>query len=795
MPEERLVIRVDEKGAIVASRNIDSVGTSATAAGSALTLLKGALVALAGAVVIKQLIGMADAFTILQNKLKIVTTGQENLNDVTSKLFDIATRTRSSFAETASGYSKFALAAKDLSRSQEEMLRFTELVNKAVVIGGSTSQEASGGLRQLSQGLASGALRGDELISVLENLPFVADTIAKELGVTRGALRDMGKAGKITAEIVLDAFKNQADFLDTTYKKTMITVSQAVTLLQNSFLRLVGNFDVSVGATLSLADGIGKLAKNIDTAVIVTKALAIVLTLTFSRQIVGQAAIAMTNLSKAILSTVGSMNTLSTRAIPKLIASVKALGVAFKQLWAAIINNPLIALGAILIAGTVAALDVLNKKMDEAEAAQDRAHSIALQMIRARLKVVQAVAEENKAITKFTKALRQENALLKLGEKEREVRIAFLKAEKAKGKELVDSERTIIRTLVEEGQAIKASNNALAERSSVIDSIKGPQLEFERQSAIVTGLLEDQTFSADEAALAMARLRDELASASRAPKVDDTKTQDPVSNLISSLERENVLLKLNNVERQREATILQLKDQLEAGDELDPGKEKEIRALMALNDEQERSTRLLNEIKGPARQFRAELASLIQLEETGKITAEELRQKTEELKNAFDDGPASAGAGTGDQILSDLFNNGVNALEDLDRSWKTFVTGFLADLARIAQQKILTNLTSKLGSLNIPGFAGGGQFTVGGSGGTDSQPVAFSATPGERVSVETPAQQRQAVPSVASPVVNLKIVNVQDREMVREEMASAEGEEIILNTVSKNGTTIRQAIS
>jgi tape measure domain-containing protein len=261
MATERLTLKIDEKGALVVSRNVNEIGKSAKSTGGALTLLKRALGALAVGAAVKQFINLADTFTVIQNKLKIVTTGTQNLADTTEALFEIAKRTRSSFEATADSYSKFALSAKESGRSQEELLYFTELVNKAVIIGGSTASEAAGGLRQLSQGIASGALRGDELISVLENLPFVADTIAKELGVTRGALRDMGKEGKITADIVLDAFKNQADFLEGEYAKTTITVSQSVQLLKNSFLKLIGDFDSGQGITVALAGAIQKLSE------------------------------------------------------------------------------------------------------------------------------------------------------------------------------------------------------------------------------------------------------------------------------------------------------------------------------------------------------------------------------------------------------------------------------------------------------------------------------------------------------------------------------------------------------
>jgi methyl-accepting chemotaxis protein len=134
MATERLAIKVDEKGALQVSRNIDDIGKSAKDTGGALKLLKRALGALAVAALTKQLISMADEFTIIQNKLKIVTDSTENLATVTDELFEIATRTRSSFEATASSYSKFALAAKELGRTQKEMLVFTAAPVRCVVM-------------------------------------------------------------------------------------------------------------------------------------------------------------------------------------------------------------------------------------------------------------------------------------------------------------------------------------------------------------------------------------------------------------------------------------------------------------------------------------------------------------------------------------------------------------------------------------------------------------------------------------------------------------------------------------
>lgn len=148
--------------------------------------------------------------------------------------------------------------------------------------------------------------------------------------------------------------------------------------------------------------------------------------------------------------------------------------------------------------------------------------------------------------------------------------------------------------------------------------------------------------------------------------------------------------------------------------------------------------------------------------------------------------------------VKNSFDTATDALVDFTETGKLEVRGMVSDilsqLARLAAQKFFTGLA---GGLGLPGFATGGQFTVGGSGGTDSQTVAFRATPGEQVTITPPGGRapQMAVPSVATPQMNVKVVNVLDPSMVTDAMNSADGEEVIINVISRNGSTVRQAIA
>lgn len=229
------------------------------ATGGAADFLKRSLTSLGVAFGLRELQQTVDAYTNIQNRLKLVTGGVEELTAVTEELFKISNETRQSFTATAEVYSRVALATKELGLSQRETLDFSKSLNQAVVLSGASAAEASAGLIQLSQGLASGALRGDELRSVLEQLPAVADVIAKSLGITRGELRQMGQDGKITADIIIEAFKKASGELDANFAKTVPTIGQSFEVLKNKFMESLGEFDKLTGSSALLATALIKL--------------------------------------------------------------------------------------------------------------------------------------------------------------------------------------------------------------------------------------------------------------------------------------------------------------------------------------------------------------------------------------------------------------------------------------------------------------------------------------------------------------------------------------------------------
>jgi len=230
---------------------------------------------LGAALSVRELVRLLDTYTNLQNRLRATGLEGQKLGAVYQQLLDVANSTRSSLEGTVEMYSRMALAAKELGVSQQEVINFTKSLNQAVSLSGASATEAQAAMIQLSQGLASGRLSGDELRSVLEQLPVVADVIAKELKVTRGELKKMGEDGKITADVVMRAFRNAKTELADRFGKSVPTISQSFQVLKNNVIDFVGRLDTASGISGVLSRGLMFLANNLDTIAKVVASVAV----------------------------------------------------------------------------------------------------------------------------------------------------------------------------------------------------------------------------------------------------------------------------------------------------------------------------------------------------------------------------------------------------------------------------------------------------------------------------------------------------------------------------------------
>lgn len=236
------------------------------------------------AIIGRQIQSLADEFSTLQNRIRFVTNSEAELAVVTEKLLALSNDTRSSFANNTQLFTRLAVSSRELGFSFKELLQFTTSLNKTIALSGATTKEAGGALIQLSQGLASGALRGDELRSVLEQLPAVADVIARKFDTTRGSLRSLGQQGRLTSREIIQGFLDQGEAIDKSFAKSVPTLRQALEVLRNQIVNFIGQTDRSGGVTSKFAQLTLLAAQNVETlariitTVLVAKALARLIT-------------------------------------------------------------------------------------------------------------------------------------------------------------------------------------------------------------------------------------------------------------------------------------------------------------------------------------------------------------------------------------------------------------------------------------------------------------------------------------------------------------------------------------
>lgn len=256
-----------------ATVNVRGLGTAARAAGSALAALGVGAVA-------REVLRMTDAFKNMQGSLALVSTSMANASESFQKLLAMANNTGSSLESTVSLYTRLANATRGAGYTQEQMLNVTDALNKAFVISGATMQEASNAAIQLSQGLASGTLRGEELNSVMEQGPRITRALADYLGVTNGQIRQLAADGKITGDVVTNALLKSLTSLNAELAKMPRTFEQASQALKNNFLAAVGQINVdpvvssvdALAASLAQPDvvmGIQRIANGLGSLVAV----------------------------------------------------------------------------------------------------------------------------------------------------------------------------------------------------------------------------------------------------------------------------------------------------------------------------------------------------------------------------------------------------------------------------------------------------------------------------------------------------------------------------------------------
>ncbi|EHM1667718.1 tape measure protein [Salmonella enterica subsp. enterica serovar Oranienburg] len=238
----------------------DKAASSLTSSFGSLSRVATSLMAILS---VQQVSQYADAWTTLNNKLANALRPSERLVDVTERVFNITQQTRGSLDATASLYARLERATREYGTSADDLAKLTTIINQGFVVSGATAQEAENAIIQLSQGLASGALRGEEFNSVNEQGNRLIVALADSMGVSVGEMRSMAAAGKLTTDVVVNGLLSQGAEIGSEFANTTTTISQALQVAGNNITKFFGeNSSVKTGAAI-FNDAVVTVSENI----------------------------------------------------------------------------------------------------------------------------------------------------------------------------------------------------------------------------------------------------------------------------------------------------------------------------------------------------------------------------------------------------------------------------------------------------------------------------------------------------------------------------------------------------
>lgn len=198
--------------------------------------VKGIVATLAAGAGIKALLGLSDKMTSTTARLNFLVDDGGSVEALEQKIMASAQRSRSAYLDTASAIASMGANAGSAFESNDELIAFMEQINKQFVIGGATAEGQSAAMLQLTQAMAAGALRGEELNSILENAPGIARAIESYMGIAEGSIKQYAEQGLITAEVVKNAMFAAADETNAKFESMPLTWAQIATKMQNTAL-------------------------------------------------------------------------------------------------------------------------------------------------------------------------------------------------------------------------------------------------------------------------------------------------------------------------------------------------------------------------------------------------------------------------------------------------------------------------------------------------------------------------------------------------------------------------------
>lgn len=242
------------------NRTERSVGNMERSMSSLTGVAKGLMAALS----VQQVASYADAWTTLNNKIANSRRPGEEQADVMQRIFDISQATQSSLNGTATLYARLERGTRLYNTSAEDLTRLTTIINQGFAVSGATAQEAENAIIQLSQGLAAGALRGEEFNSVSEQGSRLTIALADSLGVTLGQLRAMAAEGKLTTDVIVNGLLSQGDAIGKEFAATTVTISQGLLVAGNNLTKFFGENSTVKSFAAGFRDSVITVSENLD---------------------------------------------------------------------------------------------------------------------------------------------------------------------------------------------------------------------------------------------------------------------------------------------------------------------------------------------------------------------------------------------------------------------------------------------------------------------------------------------------------------------------------------------------
>jgi len=731
---------------------------------------------------VKEFAQLSDEMTNLQNRLRVVTDSEQELADVQAELFEISKETRSELSATSTIFTRLAFQADTLGKSNRELLGFTKSLNQAIILSGASATEASAGLIQLSQGLAAGALRGDEFRSVSEQIPVVLDVIAEQTGKTRAEIRAMAFEGELTAEVIIGAFERAAGSLEERFATSVPSIGQAFVVLRNEVLKSVGAFNEATGASRAIAQSILFLADNSEAAAVGVGVLSTALLFAANTAFPAAAAAAKTFAVAALpFVALAGAAALATAAVAKVKETIEETEDAVQNLNReatlsrfGVIGDDIARAEAELAAFQQTGV-ILNRTSEEL---RFRLEALRLEQQNLRIEAERgaesdlAAAAAKKINSEAARAviadLEEEARLISLSTQEREIQEEISKraAElKKKDIDLSDERLTALRAEIEELVRLNAESQRQAD---LLQQIRGPAEEYAQIVTDLEVLLRGGAISQEEFNAALERFGEQV---------------DPVADFVAEFAKLAEIAKQSAIEDQRK--LEQLARQIDLTGQLQE-QERQLRELRLQEPE------LTNEIA-----IAIENLKLRQLEASTELGAGferafiKIRREAEDL------------ASVGESIVNVFADQATNAILEFARtgqlSFKEFASAIVDDLLQIITRLLIVRALSAF----IPGagaattLAGGLNF--GGGGGVPSFQHGGRVRQGEVVRVGeggselfvpdssgTIVPHQASLPGATQEPPRVTVVNVSDSNEFSAAIASGDLDDVIINVVARN---------